>query len=249
MKELNMLALLLITMALTYYGMRRAEKGKVPKIRSMPPLDALEEAVSRAAEMNRPVFFHVGGIDLSMYTIPALSILGLVTELCIKKGAHLICATSYPIMQVAMEDAMLTSAIAAGQPEYNPDVRFYAGSSFSYDAAIQGFMFRERPATHLLMGETDCHLIIYTETATRIGAYQIGGTSGTWNLPMMFATCNYTLIGEEFVAAGAVVSKDAEPLGSLQGQDWSKLLFIALLLLGGLFYQLGIPTLNNFFGM
>ena len=247
MNQPNMLVLLLMTMVLAYLGMRRSERVGIPKIRSMPPIDAIDEAVSRAAEMNRPVFFHVGGIDLSMYTIPGLSILGLVTDLCIKKGAHLISATAFPIMQVAFEDAMLTSAIAAGEQDYKPDIRFYAGSSFSYDAAIQGFMWRERPAAHILMGETDCHLITYTETAARIGAFQIGGTSGTWNLPMMFATCDYTLIGEEFVAAGAVIAKSAEQIGTIQGQDWAKLIFIALTLLGALLYQLGITLVVDIF--
>lgn len=243
--NLNMLALLILMSVFVFIGMKRAENLGYQEIRSLPPVEAFDEAISRAAEMGKPVLYHCGGIRLSMYTIPGVSLLGHVAELCIDKGAHLIVTAADPVLFVALEDVMKTAYIKKEVPVENMDIRFLAGSYFSYAAAIQGLMMRERPATHFLMGETDCQLIVYTETGTRIGAFQIGGTAGTWNLPMMAVTCDYTLIGEEFLAAGAVITNDVSHLGTLVGQDWSKTLVVILLLLGSLLTQLEIPLITQ----
>jgi hypothetical protein len=43
-------------------------------------------------------------------------------------------------------------------------------------------------------------------------------------LPFFVAACDYTLIGEEFFAASAYLSGEAEQLGSLKGQDFGKII-------------------------
>jgi hypothetical protein len=62
---------------------------------------------------------------------------------------------------------------------------------------------------------------------------------GAGNLPFMACVCDYTLVGEEFLAAGALVSNDLPRLGSVTGQDWVKAVVVALVILGGIAAQFG----------
>jgi hypothetical protein len=55
-----------------------------------------------------------------------------------------------------------------------------------------------------------------------VGAIQIAGTAETSQLPFFVASCDYTLIGEEFFAASAYLSGEPDQLGTLRGQDIAK---------------------------
>ena len=46
------------------------------------------------------------------------------------------------------------------------------------------------------------------------------------------AACDYTIIGDEYYAASAYISREPTLLGSLVGQDYGKLVIVVLLLLG-----------------
>ena len=65
-----------------------------------------------------------------------------------------------------------------------------------------------------------------------MGARQIGGCDSTSQLPFFVTTCDYTLIGEELFAAGALVSGDQVSRSTIVAQDWFKLGVGALLLIG-----------------
>ncbi len=56
--------LVIIGFAMYYYS-KQAKEGKVPEIRRLPALDAVDEAIGRCAEMDRPIFFTVGSADIS----------------------------------------------------------------------------------------------------------------------------------------------------------------------------------------
>ena len=60
-------------------------------------------------------------------------------------------------------------------------------------------------------------------------------------LPFFVAACDFTLIGEEFFAASAYLSREPQQLGSLKGQDFGKLIGGLLLIVGCL-----IMTLSSF---
>jgi len=56
-----------------------AQRGRTMFIRRIPGLTAIEEAVGRATEMGRPVFFSPGLDGISITTLQALAILSYVT--------------------------------------------------------------------------------------------------------------------------------------------------------------------------
>ena len=59
-------------------------------------------------------------------------------------------------------------------------------------------------------------------------------------MPFFAAACDYALIGEELLTAGAYISKDAARLGSVHGQDLAKLIAFGVMLLGAIFCTLNI---------
>ena len=65
-----------------------------------------------------------------------------------------------------------------------------------------------------------------------MGAIQVAGTPSTLQLPFFVTACDYTIIGEEFYAATAYLTKEPTMLGSLVGQDIGKVTITVLIVLG-----------------
>jgi hypothetical protein len=239
MKEIASMILLATFSAFIFYGMKRAEQRGKQELKHFPQLDAIEEAVGRAAELGRPAHFTIGYDTLMSYNIPGFSMLPHIVRLCNKAGVHLIVTTPQPTVLAIYDDILHQGYQADGRPESEIDLRFLAGSTGAYTIAVQGMMLREKPAANFLMGLSKVETLIHAETGQRVGALQVGGAMGAGNLPFMACVCDYTLVGEEFLAAGALVSNDLPRLGSVTGQDWIKAVVVALVILGGIAAQFG----------
>ena len=74
--------------------------------------------------------------------------------------------------------------------------------------------------------------LILTENGQAMGAMQIAGTPETIQVPFFLASCDYTIIGDEYYAAAAYLSKEPTMLGSLVGQDYSKIVILLFIVLG-----------------
>lgn len=62
-------------------------------------------------------------------------------------------------------------------------------------------------------------------------------------LPFLVAACDYTLIGDEMLVAGAYLAQDPVKLGSTAGQDWVKLAGVCLILVGAILATFGSNSL------
>jgi hypothetical protein len=106
-------------------------------------------------------------------------------------------------------------------------------------------MTRERPATNFLIGMFWAESLILAETGALAGAVQIAGTDAISQLPFFITACDYTLIGEELYAASAYLSREPVLLGAIKGQDYSKALILALIIVGTLLAAgFGVPVLD-----
>jgi hypothetical protein len=109
-------------------------------------------------------------------------------------------------------------------------------------------MAREKPATNFFLGTFWAESLILAETGAQTGAIQIAGTDSVFQLPFFITACDYTLIGEELYAASAYLSREPLLLGSLKGQDYGKMIILAIIIVGSALLLLGnIPALS-FFG-
>ena len=80
-----------------------------------------------------------------------------------------------------------------------------------------------------------------------MGAIQVAGTPSTTQIPFFIAACDYVIIGDEFYAATAYLTRQPTLLGSLVGQDIVKGILVACIVLGVALLTLNVPFLFNFF--
>ncbi|HDS74681.1 MAG TPA: hypothetical protein ENN56_03980 [Firmicutes bacterium] len=241
--KLNNLVFGLVFGSVILVFIRLARRNPDMYIRKIAGLDAVEEALGRATEMGKPVYFVHGIASMGeISTIAAVNILRPVAKRVAEYDTTLKVMNNDPIVMAVSQEVVEEGCIDAGRPDaYNEDnVMFVADRQFSYAAAVDGMMVRERPATVMLMGYFYAESLLFTETGGEIGAIQIAGTDAYTQLPFFITTCDYTLMGEELYAASAYLAREPKLLGSLRGQDVGKAILLLLLGAGTVLELLGI---------
>ncbi|MBT3342558.1 MAG: hypothetical protein HN712_17350 [Gemmatimonadetes bacterium] len=217
-------------------------------IRRIAGLEAIDEALGRATEMGKAVFFVHGLREMDkISTIAAVNILGRIARKTAEYDT-LLKVTSYdPVVMSVSQETVKEAYLEMGRPDaYNEDNIFVAGTDqFSYAAAVEGMMVREKPAAHIMMGYFYAESLLLAETGAMTGAIQIAGTDAFTQLPFFVTTCDYTLMGEELYAASAYLSREPRLLGSLKGQDIGKAFLIVALVLGTILATAGVPFISH----
>ena len=214
-----------------------AQSGRKFYIRRIPGLNAIDEAVGRATEMGRPILMVPGIGGIGVIVMQALSIFSYITKTAAQYGNRIILPTggeNGPAIYTIADEVMRESYAAAGRPEaYDPDsVRFISDRQFAFAAHVAGTIYREKVAASFLFGEFFAEALIFAEAGQGVGAIQIAGTTQTTQIPFLIASCDYTIIGDEYYAATAYISREPTLLGSLAGQDIAKAIIWALVFLG-----------------
>ncbi|WP_231754070.1 DUF6754 domain-containing protein [Caulifigura coniformis] len=212
-----------------------ARTGAPMWIRKISALDAIDEAVGRATEMGKSCLFVAGVQDLNeIETIAGVTVLSRVAEKAAEYDATVVVPTSRSLVMTAARETSQAAYLAAGRPDAYQEDRIYyvTDDQFGFVAHLSGYMMREKPAACFYMGQFYAESLLLGETGNTIGAIQIAGTAQPAQLPFFVAACDYTLIGEEFFAASAYLSRDPDQLGSLKGQDIGKLLVMSIIVIG-----------------
>jgi len=211
-----------------------AQRGREMFIRRIPGLSAIEEAVGRATEMGRPIFFSTGLSGLEIVGLQALAILAYVVKLAATHATRVIVGTADSVLYTVSEEAVREAYTNAGYPDaYRPeDVRFVSDQQFAYALGAVGIMAREQTATNLLFGAFFAEALILSENGRALGALQVAGCPDPVQIPFFVATCDYVVIGDEYYAASAYLTREPTLTGSLVGQDIAKALLTSLLVLG-----------------
>jgi hypothetical protein len=250
-QKINLLIGIIITFLFIFGYILYGKKGKSLKIRSIPGLEALDEAVGRATEMGKPILFSSGlGKMERVATMASMNILGSVAEKIAEYNTPLLIPNYDPMVTTVAQEVVKESFTRTGHPESykKENIYFVTQSQFGYVAAVDGIMLRERPATNLFLGTFEAESLILAETGNSIGALQIAGTDSTIQLSFFIVACDYTLIGEELFAASGYLTKDPLVLGSIKGQDFLKLIIGFLIIAGGILSTFGYNFLINFLG-
>ncbi|MBI5211244.1 MAG: hypothetical protein HY927_14825 [Elusimicrobia bacterium] len=204
-------------------------------MRRIPGLDAVEDAIGRATEMGRPIYFLTGRLDIdSISTIASSLILGEIAKRIAQYDTQLKVPHTYAMTMAVCQEITKQAYSEAGRPDaYREDINFFiTEDQFAYTAAVNGMMVREKPAACFYMGYYYAESLLLTEVGASVGAIQIAGSDAEHQLPFFFITCDYTLIGEELYAAGAYLSRDPVLVGTLRGQDTGKA-FVMLAIFAG----------------
>ncbi|HCE00466.1 MAG TPA: hypothetical protein DER07_05445 [Armatimonadetes bacterium] len=226
-----------LLMAFILFNIQRARGGKQLFIRRIPGLSAIDEAIGRSTEMGRPVLMVPGLSGLDPVGIQAIKIFGYITRTAARFGTPIrLLLANAPLYSVATEmirDVYQTE----GVPErFDPQsVRFVTDRQFAFAAGVAGLIYRERVAAAFLMGDWYAESLIVAESANAVGAIQVAASTITTQTPFLIAACDYVMIGDEFYAASAYLSREPVLVGSLVGQDWSKLAIAVLIVASSLY--------------
>jgi hypothetical protein len=206
-------------------------------IRRIQGLNAIDEAVGRATEMGRPMLCCTGLGDIDIITLQALSIITYIIRASARFGTRAINPVYGPQMMSVTREAIQEAYTQAGRPDqYNPDdIRFLSNRQFAFAASVAGIIWREKVAASFLFGSYFAEAMIFAETGQQVGAIQVAGTPSITQIPFFIAACDYVIIGDEFYAASAYLSREPTALGSLVGQDIIKGFLLALVAFGSLF--------------
>lgn len=203
-------------------------------IRRIAGLNAIEDAVGRATEMGKPVLMVPGLGALNAISVQALNIFAHITRTAAKFASPIrLCCGEAAVFAVAQE-VIRDVYQSEGVPERMDadSVRFVSDRQFAFAAGVSGIMLREQTAATFFMGEFFAESLIFAETANSIGAIQVASSTENTQTPFFIAACDYVLIGEEFYAASAYLTRKPVLVGSLVGQDWGKMLIAGLILFG-----------------
>ncbi|MEM2288255.1 MAG: DUF6754 domain-containing protein, partial [Sulfolobales archaeon] len=244
--------ILLVLLIAGYVFMTEAKSGKEFPVRKIPAFDAIEEAVARSVEMGRPVHmtFGFGTISSAMAPqfIAGLGVLSHVARLCGKYGAKLIATLGVPEAIATTEEIVREGYYSSGRPElYDPtyNVRYLTDQQFAYASAVQATLIRENVGANIVVGPFYAESLIFMEAGNMVNAFQIAGTARETQIPFFVLVADYSFIGEEIFAAGALASGDRETLASIRGQDVGKLLSIILIVLGILLLLGGFKLVDS----
>jgi hypothetical protein len=235
-----------------FIAYRLVTGGRKVTIRLMPAIEALDEAVGRAAEMRRPIHATpgdsaLGGMD-GPQTVAGLEVCSAVARKSAQSGVPLYITTPDPVVHTLQTDIAEQAYRLEGE-EFNPTNSMLFPFWTSFAIGISGLVYRENVASNICVGGWHGIVLILMETASRIGAFQIGGTAFIDQLPWFVACCDYYVLGEEVFAAGAYLSQNTSDISAVWSQDIFKLIIIAIMALGILIGLTGSTWFSNLFKM
>lgn len=240
----GMIVLLVLLLAPCVYFLFISKAGKELFVRRIPGVDAIDEAIGRAAEMGRPMSFSTGLTSISPVLYACLGVLFYVARRSARYKSKLLIPQNVPEVVAIVEDFMRDAYRVEGRSQYfdSTDVRFLSDEQFAFTSGYIGMIQRENVASAFLFGYFAAESLIMAEAGQQIGAMQVAGSISPEQVPFFICTCDYTLIGEELYAASAYLTKEPVQLSSLYGQDRAKLVFLILIVIGVL-----IATINSIY--
>ncbi|MEW5702923.1 MAG: DUF6754 domain-containing protein [Candidatus Zixiibacteriota bacterium] len=229
-----------------------AQKGRELYIRPLAGINAVDDAIGRATEMNRPILYILGlGAADEMPTIASLTILSRVAKKVAEHRTELLVPCFDPVVMSVAQETVKQAYWDAGRPDEYRDgiVHYVTQEQWAYVAAVNGLMVRRQTAANFYLGFFQAESLVLAETGAQTGAIQIAGTDRTSQIPFFVVACDYTLIGEELYAASAYLGREPKLVGTLKAQDWAKVVLLAVMSLGVLAAAINPGILRAIFTM
>ena len=235
----TMLVLTIVFCAPIIYFILAARRGREIYVRPIAGLSAISEAIGRATEMGRPVLYCAGLSGLDIDGLCSMAILGQIAKLTARYNLRILVPMNDYLLYPIAEEAVREAYSAEGKLDlFDQKDMIYVPGQFPYAAACVGMMHREKVAANFFFGYFAAESLILAEAGNQVGAIQVAGTPSTDQIPFFVTACDYTIIGEEYYAATAYLTREPTMLGSLVGQDVGKITISAFVIIGTVFAAL-----------
>lgn len=222
------LVLLLLILPVLFFLIYRVRAGKAGDLRPLPGFEALPGLLGRAAETGKPLHVSVGvggiGGSATAETWAGLTVLRNLADAAAACDTPLLITVSDATVVPLAQDVLWRAHVRNGTPEaYDPThVQFISPEPMAYAAGVAGLLERESLTANVMIGSFGEEYLLMGETGARRGVHQIVGTSDPQTLPLVYATADDTLVGEEAFAGGAYTSRLPVQIASLLAEDWAR---------------------------
>lgn len=238
----------LLFMGFVLLNIYRARGGKNLFVRRIAGLNAIDDAVGRAAEMGRPIVMVPGIGSLNAISVQAINVFAQVAEKAVEFMTPIRVCTADPAVFTVAEEVIKDVYTRAGAIDRMDSltVQFLTDRQFAFAAGVAGMILREKAAATFLLGEFYAESLIFAENANSVGAVQVAGSTQTTQTPFFVAACDYVLLGDEYYAASAYLTRQPILVGSLIGQDWAKIAIAGMITVGFLMNTAEKPQTTDF---
>jgi hypothetical protein len=129
-----------------------------------------------------------------------------------------------PTVLPLAQDIVRRACARHGNPHAyeSTQIRFVAPNPTAYAAGVMGLLGRESLTSNVMIGSFGVEYMLIGETGARQQLLQVAGTTDPQVLPLVYASADETLIGEEIFASGGYTSRLPIQIGSLLTQDWAR---------------------------
>lgn len=235
--------LLLAFVVVTVFFVLRAKTGKPWPVRRLAGIDAIEDAMGRATEMNRPVSYMMGegalsGADGSQ-TVASMCILPYVARIAARLNTLFFVQVTVLETAPAIEDICRAAYSAEGKlDKWDPTYGLRISRSDSPQCIA--LLVQENCAVSIMIGSIRLPSVTMAEEANRMGAMTIAATAAVTNVSFLVACCDYVILGDELFAAAAFISQDPMQISTVNTTDLFKLFSVSLVVIGLLLLAVGI---------
>jgi hypothetical protein len=222
------LVLLLLILPVLFLLTSRVNAGKTGELRSLPGMEELPGSIGESAETGQPLHVSVGvagvGGAATSETWAGLTVLGELANEAAACDTPLVVTVADPTVLPVAQSILERAYVRHGNPEgYDPtQVRFIAPDPLAYATGVMGSLERDPFAGSVMVGSFGDEYLLIGETGARVGVRQIVGTSDPRTLPLVYASADETLMGEEMYAGGAYTTRLPIQVGSLLTEDWAR---------------------------
>ncbi len=222
------LVLFLLLLPVLFFLASRVRAGKTGDLRPLRGVEELAGAVGRSAETGQALHVSVGvagvGGPQTAETWAGLTLLSELADEAAACNTPLIVTVADPTVLPLAQEVLWRAAVRNGNPEgYDPtQVRFVAPNPMAYAAGVTGLLLWEPLTANVMVGTFGEEVLLMGEVGARQGVRQVAGTTNPQALPLMAATADETLIGEEIFAGGAYTARQPIQVASLLAQDWAR---------------------------
>ena len=223
-----------------------APKYKLHKMRSIPQIDAMKEAIGVCAEKGVPYVYTIGGTNLDSlpfgFDVAAVCEVGKnLAQTAAELNVRGFYSQSDATMNAMMRDYVRQGTMLAGHPERyrEEDVIWMSGGIV---LGTIGLMERNNAGALIIWGDFGwaTHLPML-ELATRRGAFVICGESWSNEGTLSAFFTDLVSICEEQTIAGPYLSNNERQTANIFGEDIFKLGYIGFIIL---LYVLGLAKVN-----
>ena len=228
--------LVLLILPILFFLTSRVRAGKAGTLRRLAGIEELPDLVGRSAETGQPLHISVGveglGGGATSETWAGLTLLANLADEAAASDTPLVVTVSDPTVLPMAQDLLQRAYLRHGNPDgYNPtQVQFVAPEPMAYAAGVMGMLAREKLAGNIMVGSFGDEYLLMGEVGARQDVRQIVGTADPRTLPLVYASADETLIGEEMFAGGAYTSREPIQIASLLTMDWMRWLVIVAIL-------------------